>query len=169
MAVWSQLKCLTRETQNSVQSSTPPDCQQWNQLEIIGLLTACVLVTFSGLFPYERWAKTLVKLAKSQTAPSRMVERAKTILFVHGGESPAETAQKLRCATAWTRTAGSGWWRIANYQMMFRIGMKRRTNWTTFNGCANSQTARKHNHHINMFWLIGSSRDSHYMWGYKKG
>lgn len=29
-----------------------------------------------------------------------MVERAKTILFVHGGESPTETAQKMGCATA---------------------------------------------------------------------
>ena len=29
--------------------------------------------------------KTLVKLARSQTAPARMVERAKTILLVHGG------------------------------------------------------------------------------------
>lgn len=44
--------------------------------------------------------KTLVKLARSQTAPARMVERARTILFVHGGESPAETAQKLGRATA---------------------------------------------------------------------
>jgi len=44
--------------------------------------------------------KTLVKLAKSQTAPVRMVERAKTILFVYGGESPAETAQKQGRATA---------------------------------------------------------------------
>jgi len=44
--------------------------------------------------------RTLIKLAKSQTAPARMVERAKTILFVHGGGSPAETAQKQGRATA---------------------------------------------------------------------
>ncbi|HET8562803.1 MAG TPA: helix-turn-helix domain-containing protein [Candidatus Binatia bacterium] len=44
--------------------------------------------------------KVLEKLAKSQTAPVRMVERAKTILWVYAGEQPLAIAQKLERATA---------------------------------------------------------------------
>lgn len=44
--------------------------------------------------------KVLEKLAKSQTAPVRMVERAQTILWVYAGEQPLAIAQKLERATA---------------------------------------------------------------------
>lgn len=44
--------------------------------------------------------KVVEKLAKSQTAPARMVERAKTILWVYVGERPTVIAQKLERAPA---------------------------------------------------------------------
>lgn len=44
--------------------------------------------------------KVLEKLAKSQTAPARMVERAKTILLVDAGERATVIAQKLERAPA---------------------------------------------------------------------
>ena len=44
--------------------------------------------------------KVLEKLAKSQTAPASMVERAKTILWVYAGERPRMIAKKLERVTA---------------------------------------------------------------------
>jgi len=44
--------------------------------------------------------KVLERLAKSQSAPARMVERAKTILWVYRGEPPSAIAQKIDRAPA---------------------------------------------------------------------